>query len=65
MYTVMFQRTFGAPSRFRGNLFATVFIVVVLFELSGTERICLCMTVWADDAQVLQSVICVYAVDVV
>ena len=50
MRTVMFQRTFGAPSRFRGNLFATVFTVVVLFELSGTERICLCVTVRTDDA---------------
>lgn len=65
MYAVMFQRTFGTPSRFRGNLFATVFTVVVLFELSGTERICLCVTVWADNPQVLQSVIRVYAIDVV
>ena len=65
MYTVMFQCTFGTPSRFRTNLFSTVFTVVVLFKFSSTERICLCVTVWADDAQVLQSVICVYTIDMV
>ena len=65
MYTVMFQRTFRTPSRFRGNLFSAVLTIVVPFKFSSTERICLCMTVWADDAQVLQSVIRVYAIDMV
>ena len=65
MHAVMFQSTFGTPSRFRGNLFPTVFTVVVLFKFSGTERVCLCVAVWADNPQVLQSVIRVYAIDMV
>ena len=65
MYTVMFQGTVGTPGRFRGNLFSAVLTIVVPFKFSGTERVCLCVAVWADNPQVLQSVIRVYAIDMV